>query len=164
MSDKTLTCGATLKGNCAATNGVSDARWYHSILCTLQAVVDGITSVALGRTATGTLASSTGAELTVKYAKAQVAAAQTDASLIALVTGKRIRVLGLVIDTAGTATTSVFQSNAVAISGVFHQSASENVVLPPSPLGYFQTVAGEALKVTTGAGAATDYTIVYVEV
>lgn len=161
MSDITTSCGATIKKECSSLNGVSDARWYHSILCALQSLLN---TIGLGLTASGSVASATGTALTVKYAKAQVAASQTDASLIAAVASKRIRVLGLVVDTAGTATTSVFQSDATAISGVFNQAISETVVLPTSPLGYFQTAAGEALKVTTGAGSTTDYTIVYVEV
>ena len=102
-----------------------------------------------------------------RYAKATVAASQTDSSIIAAVTGKKIRVLAIAFIPAGTATTSTFNSKpagaGVAITGAFSPAASTPVILPFSPAGWFETVSGEGLTVTTGAGSATVYQVSYVQ-
>lgn len=91
---------------------------------------------------------------------ANVAASQTDSSVVAAVTGRAIRVLSVAVvngDTAGSAVT--FNSKpagaGAAISGTFKSGANGAIVLPESS-GWFQTNIGEGLTVTTGAGAATN--------
>ena len=100
------------------------------------------------------------------YAKATVAASQTDSSIIAAVAGKKIRVLSIVAITGGTATTSTFNSKGsgagVAISAPFSFGANGGFVLPFNPAGWFETVSAEALTVTTGAGSTTGYQVTYV--
>lgn len=100
------------------------------------------------------------------YAKATVAASQTDSAIVAAVAGKKIRVLQIAFIPAGTATTSTFNTKpagaGVAITGAFSPAASTPVVLPFSPAGWFETASGEGLSVTTGAGATTVYQVTYV--
>ena len=93
-----------------------------------------------------------------------VAAAQTASQVVAAVTGKRIRVLAVALVTGGTATTAVFNSAADAISMTFQNAANGGAVLPHNPIGWFETDAGEALTVTTGAGSTTGIQVVYVPV
>ena len=105
--------------------------------------------------------------LVVKRAFANVAAAQTDAALVTAVAAKKIRVLGVILSGAGAGATSVtFNSkpagSGVAISPAF-LSHAVGPVLPYNPHGWFETVAGEGLTVTTGAGTTTGILILYVE-
>ena len=87
-----------------------------------------------------------------------VSASSTDSSLVAAVSGHRIRVLGMGVSCGGTASTFQFESGtSTAISPVFNNS----IVLPLNESGWFETNAGEALTVTTGAGSATAIIIVY---
>lgn len=106
--------------------------------------------------------------LTPKFAFLNVAGAQTDSSLVAAVSSKSIRVLAAAIVCAATATNITFNSKAsgsgVAISAAFANAANGGEVLPFSPIGWFQTVSGEALTVTTGSGSSTGVQVVYVEV
>ena len=106
--------------------------------------------------------------LTPKFAKANVAASQTDSSVIAAVTAKKIRVLGFRLHAGGTATDVTFNSkpagSGVAISEKFACAANGGHHGAYSPVGHFETVAGEGLTVTTGTGATTGIGIVYVEV
>lgn len=100
------------------------------------------------------------------YANATVAASQTDSSIIAAVTSKKIRVISLVALTGGTATTSTFNSKGsgagVAITPPFSFGSNGGFVLPFNPAGWFETASGQALTVTTGAGSTTGYQITYV--
>lgn len=100
----------------------------------------------------------------VKRAFASVAASQTASSLVAAVTGKKIRVIGMIVFVAGTATVSTFNTNTTAISPAFSIGINGAMVLPVSLAGWLETVAGDPLTVTTGAGSATVYHILYIEV
>lgn len=130
-------------------------------------IVLGAGTALIGKTASGhatdTIYNGTTA-LTPKFAKADIAAAQTDSQIVALVSSKKIRVLALEVMAAATATDITFQSNATAISGKFPNGANGGAVLPFNPAGWFETVAGEALKATTGAGSSTGVTLTYIEV
>lgn len=107
---------------------------------------------------------------TVKPALANVAASQTDSSLVAAVAGKKIRVLSAVAVAGGTATNLTFNSKGggagVAISCLFANGANGGFVLPMSAdgSGWFETNTGEALTVTTGAGSTTGILVKYAEV
>lgn len=109
-----------------------------------------------------------GTSLTPKFAKANVAAATTDGVLVAAVAGKKIRVLALYAVAGATATNLTLNSKpagaGAAISALLANGVNGGEVLPFSPVGWFETVAGEGLSATTGAGSATGIGVVYVEV
>jgi hypothetical protein len=104
----------------------------------------------------------------VKYAFANVAASQTDSSLVAAVTGKKIRVLAAACLAGGTATTITFNTKPAgagsAISALFANGINGGEVLPYNPAGWFETASGGGLSVTTGAGSTTGIQITYCEV
>lgn len=106
--------------------------------------------------------------LTPKFAKANVAAGQTDSSIVTAVTSKKIRVVAVFCVAGGTATNLTFNSKpagaGAAISPLLANGANGGEVLPFCPVGWFETVAGEGLTVTTGAGSTTGIGVVYVEV
>jgi hypothetical protein len=106
--------------------------------------------------------------LTPKYAKADVAASQTDAEIVEAVAGKKIRVLAFFAVCGATATILTFNSKGagagVAISPNLANGANGGEVVGPNPWGWFETAVGEALTATTGAGSATGIQVVYIEV
>lgn len=99
---------------------------------------------------------------------ANVAASQTDASVVTAVSGKSIRVVHLAMVCGGTATTAIFNSKGsgagVAISCLFANGTNGGAVLGYNPEGWFTTVSGEALTVTTGAGSTTGIQVGYVTI
>jgi len=106
--------------------------------------------------------------LTPKTAFANVSASQTDSSIVAAVTSKKIRVLGVVAHAAGTATNITFNSKGAgagtAITHTIPAGANGGEVLPGWHIGWFESASGEALTVTTGAGSTTGILVRYVEV
>ena len=100
----------------------------------------------------------------IKHAKANVAAAATDSSVVALVASTKIRVLAFHCQAGATATDLTFNSASAAISPLFANAANGGAVGNFNPVGWFETLSGEALTVTTGAGSTTGITIVYAEV
>jgi hypothetical protein len=91
-----------------------------------------------------------------------VAASQTDAVVIAAVTGKAIRVHSLVQQAGVTETTIEYQSGTSgAISPTFHSGIHGGVVLPFNPAGWFETDVGESLTATTGAGSTHGILVAY---
>lgn len=105
-----------------------------------------------------------GTVLTPKFFSETVAASDTDEELVAAVTSKKIRVIALVVQCAGTATTCTFESGGSTRKHKVPAGANGGQVLPPNPWGWFETAAGESLTVTTGAGSDTEISGVYVEV
>lgn len=106
--------------------------------------------------------------LTPKFAFANVAASQTDSNLVTAVSSKKIRVLALYMVSGGTATNVTINSKpagaGAAISALIANAANGGAVLAFNPVGWFETVSGEALTATTGAGSTTGIGVVYVEV
>lgn len=96
-----------------------------------------------------------------EHAVANVAASST-AEIVAALTGQQIRVLAVAFVCGGTATNATFKSATTAISPVFQNAANGGAVLPPNPYGWFETVAGEALNITTGTGSQTGVLVTYV--
>lgn len=96
---------------------------------------------------------------------ANIAASQTDASLVAAVSGKVIRVCAVVFVAGDTSTDATFNTKGagagVAISALFANAANGGAVLPFNDEGWFDTSLGEALTVTTGAGDTTGIQLVY---
>lgn len=102
-------------------------------------------------------------ETQVQYLVLNVAAAQTALSIIAAAgAGIKIKVIGVQMQSGAVATAVTFNSAAVAISPTYGLSASQPVVYPPVGIAYFQTVANEALTITTGAGSTTAIMIQYI--
>jgi len=111
---------------------------------------------------------------TPQYAFVNVAASQTDAVVVPAVAAQvRIRVLGVTFVAGGTATNATFNSKGsgagTAITCLFANSANGGAVLPVTPAspeesiapGWFQTLPGQALTVTTGSGSTTGIVLVW---
>lgn len=95
-----------------------------------------------------------------------IAAGTTDSVLVAAATGEKIRVLGVVINHGDTTPSSVtFNSKGsgagTAISPPLKTVANGGWVIPYSKQGYWETISGEGLSVTTGSGSITGVTVVY---
>lgn len=104
-------------------------------------------------------------EITPKFASASVAASSTDTTLIAAVSGKKIRVHALTAQCGGTATDITFESGTTTRVHKIPAGANGGQVLGFNPAGWFETAAvTTALTVTTGTGSTTEITIVYTEV
>lgn len=102
----------------------------------------------------------------VLFAKASVAASQTDSAVVSAVAGRKIRVLAFLLNQGDTtASTVTFNTkpagSGTAISVAFKAAANGVVAAPLSPGGWFETNAGEGLSVTTGAGSTTGIQVVY---
>lgn len=114
------------------------------------------------RLATDLVANGT-ATLTPKFAKI-TASASGNTSVVALVASKKIRVLQMVF-TGNGAVNVKFQSNTTDITGLTYIGAAGGGIAPPfSPLGLFETAAGEALNINLSGAVAVGGTLVYVEV
>lgn len=153
---------ATIAGSLpAGTNNIGDID-----VLTMPAAAR--TTDAISAAAVTDVVMSGTTELTPKFAKANVAASQTDSNVVTAVAAKKIRVLALRVMTGSTATTVTFNSKpagaGTAISELFACAANGGVALAYSQVGHFETVAGEGLTVTTGAGATTGIGVVYIEV
>lgn len=96
---------------------------------------------------------------------ANIAKSQTNSVLLAGVSGKKIRVTGLVLVAGATATDVTFRSKPAGtgtdISPLLALAINGTLVLPHNADGWFETVAGEALTVTTGNGATTGILVNY---
>lgn len=98
-------------------------------------------------------------------AVANVTASTTNGSVVAGVSGKKIRVTGLALVVGSTATSVTFRSKPAGtgtdISPAFLMGANGVLVLPANREGWFETVAGESLTVTTGSGSTTGILVTY---
>ncbi|KKN54705.1 hypothetical protein LCGC14_0589740 [marine sediment metagenome] len=117
---------------------------------------------------TGVIQSS-GSQLTPKFAVINLAATGT---LVAAVTGKRIRVLSLLmtIDVLTGDETYTFKSGGggTALTGDLGEASAAAAVLVVqynfSPLGHFQTASGSLLELSLGVAAEAQGSLCYVEV
>lgn len=80
--------------------------------------------------------------------------------VIAAITGKRIRVVGLAVITT-LANAIKFMSAATGISATLPLGANGGVVLPFNEHGWFQTAEGEALNINLGTATSTGVQVVY---
>ena len=103
-----------------------------------------------------------------KRAFANIAASQTDAAVVAAVSGYKIRVLAYTLMAGGTATNVTFNSKpggaGTAISCLHACNANGGITTHEAGGGWFETIASEGLSVTTGAGSTTGIQVIYVEV
>jgi hypothetical protein len=89
-----------------------------------------------------------------------------DNTLVAAVTGKRIRVLAMIAVMTGTAVTIRFESGAggTALTGQMQPTAGGGFVLPYNPIGWFETAASELLNMELGGAQSVDGVLRYVEI
>ena len=123
-------------------------RTTHSISVAMQtdAIMTGLTA------------------LTPKFFSATVAASTTDSSLIALVASKKLRIVSLAAQCGSSATTMTFESGGSTRKHIVPAGANGGQVLPYNPVGWFETIAGESLTVTTTSGSSCEITGTYLEV
>lgn len=98
----------------------------------------------------------------LKFAK--IAAASSGANeVVAAVTGKKIRVLGYLLSSAGTVNAK-WQSASTDLTGLHYTVANVQVPVAFSPVGHFETASGEALNLNLSGAVAVGGYLVYVEV
>lgn len=112
---------------------------------------------------TSTIFSGTTA-ITPKFAAIDVASSG-DNTLVAAVTGKKIRVLSAFVVCAG-AVTARFESGAsgTALTGQMTIAEGGGFVLPFNPLGWFESASGALLNLELSGAVSCDGSLVYVEV
>jgi len=103
-------------------------------------------------------------DLTPKFAAIDVASSG-DNTLVAAVSGKKIRVVAVFLVSAGTVTAR-FESGAsgTALTGQMNLVANSGFVLPFNSVGWFETAATTLLNLELSAAISVDGSIVYVEV
>lgn len=153
-------------GTSSETRAANLWVWDTALLDFRKATVADLLASAASAETSSIYSGSTA--LTPKFKLANVAASQTDSAVVAAVSLKKLRVVGLVLVTGATATTVTFTSKpggaGTAISMLFANAANGGAVLPFNPVGWFETAAGEGLSATTGAGSTTGIQVVYIEV
>jgi hypothetical protein len=99
-----------------------------------------------------------------KFAKI-VASSSGVTEVIALVSGKKIRVLSLSL-TANAAVNVKFQSHTTPtdLTGLYYLGDKGGFVLPYNPLGHFESLSGQALDINLSGAVAVGGQLVYVEV
>jgi len=99
-----------------------------------------------------------------KYAAVDVAAIG-DNTLVAAVTGRKIRVLACAL-VAGGAVTVRFESGAggTALTGQMSLAANGVLTLPYNQAGWFETAAGALLNLELSGAVSVDGALVYAEV
>jgi hypothetical protein len=119
-----------------------------------------LASAGQGTQDTGTLRVAVATAGTPKFATLQLSAT---GEVVAAVSGKKIRVLAARLSAAGTVNTK-WQSASTDKTGLSYFVANSYAELSYSPVGWFETVAGEALNLNLSASIAVGGMIVYVEV
>jgi hypothetical protein len=86
-----------------------------------------------------------------------------DNTLVAAVTGKRIRVLAILAVMTGTAVTIRFESGAggTALTGQMQPTQGGGFVLPFNPVGWFETAASALLNMELSGAQSVDGVLVY---
>lgn len=102
--------------------------------------------------------------LTPKFAKISTSASGVT-TVVALVAAKKIRVLAWSI-VVNAAVNVKWQSHTAPtdITGLHYFAANGGINVPFSPVGHFETVAGEALDINLSGAVAVGGSLVYVEV
>ena len=90
--------------------------------------------------------------------------ASTDNTIIAAVTGKKLRVLAYVLVVTGAATARFESATAgTALTGQMSLAANGGIAAPFNPAGWFETVAGELLNLELSANGADGH-LIYQEI
>lgn len=102
--------------------------------------------------------------LTPKYAVIDHATSGEN-TILALVAGKKIRVLAVFMVSAGDVTAR-FESDTAgtALTGQMTLTTNSGFVLPFNPVGWFETVSGELLNLELSGAISVDGSLVYVEI
>ena len=94
-----------------------------------------------------------------------VAASQTDSVLVTGVTGSKIRVTAFIINQGDTTPSTVTFNSKGAGAGTARtpalKAAANGGFVAECADGLFETLSGESLTVTTGAGSTTGIIVVY---
>lgn len=109
--------------------------------------------------------SNAGVGLTPKFAKVAVSSSGAN-EIVAAVTSKKIRVLAWDV-VANAAVNFKWQSDGspTDLTGLYYMAGQGNGVARAfNPVGYFETVAGEALDLNLSGAVAVGGSIVYIEV
>lgn len=101
---------------------------------------------------------------TPRFAKANVAQSQTASVIVTAVPQKSIVVTSCFLVAGATATDITFNSNSTALTSLIADGSNGGAVLNHNPFGWFRTVPGEALTVTTGSGSSTGINVNYLEI
>jgi hypothetical protein len=131
-----------------------------NVATAVAATTDTITA----KLATDTIQNGTTA-LTPKFAKIAVSASGVN-SFIALVSAKKLRCLSVVFMGNG-AVNVKFQSHVTPtdLTGLFYiAAAGGGACLPFNPVGWFETVAGEAMDINLSGSVAIGGVMTYVEI
>lgn len=93
------------------------------------------------------------------------AASSGDNTIVAAVTGKKIRVYQLVVVSAGTVTTR-WESGAsgTALTGQMTLAVNTGYAPPFNPVGHFETAAGQLLNLELSAAVSVDGWLIYAEI
>ena len=93
------------------------------------------------------------------------AASSGNNTVVAAVTGKKIRVLALAMTMTGTAVTIRFEDGAggTALTGQMQPTQGQTVTLPFNPVGWFETSAATLLNLELGGAQSVDGVLVYIE-
>jgi hypothetical protein len=93
------------------------------------------------------------------------AATSGNNTLVAAVTGKKIRVLALFATMTGTAVTIRFEDGAggTALTGQMGPTSGQTIVLPFNPVGWFETSAATLLNMELSGAQSVDGVLVYIE-
>ena len=85
-------------------------------------------------------------------------------TLVAAVTGKKLRVLALFVTMTGTAVTIRFEDGAggTALTGQMGPTAGQTIVLPFNPVGWFETSDATLLNMELSGGQSVDGSLVYI--
>lgn len=87
----------------------------------------------------------------------------TTTTIVAAVAGKRYRVLSVAVISTLANNVNFASSTFGAISATFPLGANGGLVLPFNEHGWFETVVGEGLQVTTSAATAAGIQVQYIE-
>ena len=93
------------------------------------------------------------------------AASSGDNTLVAAVSGKKIRVLALFITMTGTLVTIRCEDGAdgTALTGQMGPTAGQTIVLPFNPVGWFETSAATLLNMELSGAQSVDGALTYIE-
>jgi|TARA_R100001086_G_scaffold160429_1_gene86209 hypothetical protein len=93
------------------------------------------------------------------------AATSGNNTLVAAVSGKKIRVLALFATMTGSAVTIRFEDGAggTALTGQMGPTSGQTIVLPFNPVGWFETSAATLLNMELSGAQSVDGVLVYIE-
>lgn len=111
-----------------------------------------------------TLVTTGGASSAVKYAV--IDAASADNTIVAAVTGKKIRVISLFVIASGGENTLRFEAGTggTALTGQMQVSDNGGFVLGYNEAGWFETTAGALLNLELASATSVDGALSYVQV